>query len=164
MISKCFLVLLLSTLSSAQDYFYEDGLSPQQIEEIRINKTRVELEKRLKETTTTELPPDWFNKKPNEDDPLSKFMQEKFKEYLEQFKKEQADKIKAQFKSKSNIDHSFWSLITLTVFFGTGISISLIIILVKSNHVQSMAKKKKKQKKCLENVEYLPVKQSELNV
>lgn len=154
---KAFYFLNLLLFINCQDYFYEEGLSPDEIKAIQANKTRIEEEQRKLVTTTTETIPEWFRNE-NSDDPLSKFMKEKFDEYLKKFKKEQKEKLRSRFKA-SSIDHSFWSLVTLIIFFGTGTIISLIIIVVKSKQIPRI-----KSSKIPNKADYSPINQNEVNV
>lgn len=151
----CFLNFILYI--NCQDYFYEEGLSPEEIKAIQVNKTRLQEEQRKAITTTTEKIPEWFQNN-NSDDPLSKFMKEKFDEYLKIFKKEQKEKLRSRFKA-SSIDHSFWSVLTLMIFFGTGTLISLITIVIKSKQISKI-----KSPKILNKADYSPINQKEINV
>ncbi|RMZ95646.1 hypothetical protein BpHYR1_006840 [Brachionus plicatilis] len=156
---EVFFLLNLLVLINGQDYFYDESLNPEQIKEMQLNKTRLEEEQRKKVSTTTEKVPEWFQNQ-NSDDPLNKFMKEKFDEYLKKFKKEQKEKLRSRYKA-STIDHSFWSVVSLIAFFGTGTLISLIVIVVKSNQMSNVSKREKSTKI---KADYSPVNQNEINV
>jgi hypothetical protein len=110
--------------SNDDDYFYDANLDPNEIERLRKQKEQEELDRLKAVTTTTELAPDWFNKK--EENPMIKYMENACKEYV----KKQFDEMRKS-KSKSTLNHSLLSVLTLTGFFSLGFFIGIIIVLVK---------------------------------
>ncbi len=115
-------VLLLNLLarsikSQADDYFYDSSIDESKAKEIRENKTRIENELKLSQTTTTEPPPEFFqaNEKKNDRFDWNEFYMDKMiSEYMKRLQEQQIKNRKA----KSDLNHQILSIITLTAFFG----------------------------------------------
>ena len=122
--------------ADSDDYFYDDSLKPEEIEELQ--KKKKEEEKASKEIkskkASTEAPPEWFNKK--EENPMEGFVKSKCQEYIRKYFEEMTSS-----KSKSTLNHSVLSVITLTGFFSVGIFIGLIIVLIKGRKFKKINKK-----------------------
>lgn len=155
----CILLVVLGVLVKCEDYFYDEGVDEEKVKEMQRNKTLIEEQRRNSETTTTEKEPDWFAKK-DSDDPFAKYMEEAFKEYIKKYQKEQAEKLKSRFKSKSDLNHPQLSVITLTAFFGIGVFISLVIVYFKGRTFKNSKPSGDKQK-ILEKNSYKSVQQND---
>lgn len=121
------------TRDDNDDYFYDSSMSKEEIEKKKQEKAEAE-EKREKEEEAKkpkESDPEWFKRGNETDDPMAKFMEDAIKEYMKKMQKEYMEKMKA--KKKSDINHPFWSVVTLAVFFGTGILIGLTIVVIRGN-------------------------------
>jgi hypothetical protein len=114
------------------DYFYDEALKPEEIAEIQKTKKEEEEKKRKEATTTTEPPPGWFEKK--EDNPMMEYMKQACQEYVKKHFEEMTKS-----KTKSTLNHSMLSLITLTGFFSAGIFIGLMIVLIKGRTFRKAA-------------------------
>lgn len=117
----------------SDDYFYDASLTEEEIAKQREQKAELARQRELEEAAKkpTEPEPEWFKRSNNTDDPMAKFMEEAIKEYMKRMQNEYMEKMKS--KKKSDINHPFWSVITLAVFFGTGILIGLAIVVVRGN-------------------------------
>lgn len=123
------------------DYFYDEGLSDADKEKMREDR-KLEEEQNLKEmTTTTEKTPDWFVRPNKSDDTLKEFMEEAIKEYMKKMRDEYMEKMKS--KKESDINHPFWSVVTLVIFFGSGIVIGLSIVMIRGSKFQNNKLRKK---------------------
>jgi hypothetical protein len=118
---------------SDDDYFYDENLDQAAIDELQ-KKRKLEEKERLKSlTTTTEAPPEWFDKK--EDNPMMSYMKQACQEYVKKHFEEMSKS-----KTKSTLNHSMLSVVTLTGFFSMGIFIGLLIVLVKGRTFKKNAK------------------------
>lgn len=123
------------TRAQDPDYFYEDSLSKDEIEMIKKERqSKLEEAKRLS-TTTSEPDPEWFAKTDAAENPMEEYMKKMMQDYIKKYQKEQMDKIRASSK-KSDLNHPLLSIITLSVFFGSGIVIGISIVLIKGNHAK----------------------------
>lgn len=143
---------------SNDDYFYDSSLTKEDIKKIQDEKSKLEEQRELENEVKqpAEKEPDWFARSNNTDDPMAKFMEEAIKDYMKRMQKEYMEKMKG--KKKSDINHQFWSVITLAVFFGTGISIGLAIVVIRGNSFNKGSKlngvpnSKKKKTNCQESI------------
>jgi hypothetical protein len=116
-----------------EDYFYDETLSQAEIEEQQ-KKRKLEEEARLKAlTTTTEPPPEWFDKQ--EENPMMSYIKQECQKYVKKHFEEMS-----KTKTKSNLNHSMLSVVTLTGFFSLGIFIGLLIVLIKGRTFKKNAK------------------------
>ena len=115
------------------DYFYDSNMSESEIKKQKEEKAAQERarEEEEKAKKTTEAPPEWFAPSNDTDDPMAKFMESAIKDYMKKMQKEYMEKMKN--KKKSDIDHPFWSVVTLSVFFGTGILIGISIVVIRGS-------------------------------
>ena len=125
--------------SEDDDYFHEEGVDEEEA------KKRDEEKKRQAEEAAKRREEEENAKKTNNEEPdpslslketdFGSFLtNERIAELLKNFQKEQMEKHKS--KNKSDIDHQLWSVITLTLFFGSGITIGVIIVLVRGRSFQ----------------------------
>jgi hypothetical protein len=147
------------------DYFYDDKLSKEEIDSLKKNR-QLEWQRAAESaSTTTEPTPEWFNRNESENSEMQKYMEEQIKEYLKKYQKEQMEKMKL--KKKSDLNHPLLSVITLSVFFGSGIVIGLVIVLVKGNNFKNTSitkrasSKQQQKKKSLDKTAYKSVAQNE---
>lgn len=126
-----------SGASSSDDYFYDASLSQAEIDKMRAETAERERERERQEAEEAakkrekEPAPEWFLPSNNTDDPMAKFMENAFKEYMKKMQQDYMEKMKN--KKKSEIDHAFWSVVTLAVFFGTGILIGVSIVVIRGS-------------------------------
>ena len=131
----------------SDDYYFPEGVDQEEADRL-IAEQRAK-EKALAEERarleTTEKPPEFF--KLDETDFSQLINKEMAAEMLKKFQKEQMEKQKS--KNKSDINHQMWSIITLALFFGTGIVVGILIVLVRGRRFQKSKKSlidKKNQK------------------
>ena len=149
------------------DYFHDEGLTPEQIKKIEQDKLRSELEKKLlnDKLKSTEKPPQFFEKNIEQNDKNKNidwdkyYMEKMMTEYMKKYQQEQLEK--RRLKAKSDLNHPMLSVITLVIFFGLGTFIGLIIIVVRSKQFQKSTYKTDKGNTLPKKPIYDQVKQTE---
>lgn len=152
------------------DYFYDSDIPKEEIDKMKKEKAveRERDEAKLGAEKPDETAPEWFERTSNESsDPMAAYMEQAIKEYMKKMQKEYMEKMKS--KKKSEIDHSFWSVVTLSVFFGSGIAIGISIVLIrgrkfnKSSQFGNGANRRKSNGKnnSVKKVDYVSVPQNE---
>ena len=117
------------------DYFYDEGMDKAQIEELQrqkdVAKKQAQEEEERKNAELED--PEWFKeaKAVDDEDPFKEFMKKQMADYIKKYRKEMMDKLKA--KSKSDLNHPLLSVITLTAFFGSSITVGLIVVLCRAH-------------------------------
>lgn len=159
---------------NSNDYFYDDSLNKEQIEQIqkeKIEKEKLESEKKKENNVDDPL---WFKEdnKPKEDplkglmesfksaldpsknsdndtdsNPNSKYIKEYIKDYLKKYEKEQIEKFRSKNKSNSDLNHPVLSIITLSAFFSSGIVIGLIVVFIRGQHFKKLKRNSTNLKK-----------------
>jgi len=159
---------------NSNDYFYDDGLNKEQIEQLQKEKKEKELLENEKQKEEKVDDPVWFKEdnKPKEDplkklmesfksaldsnknsendtnsDPNSKYIKDFIKDYLKKYEKEQIEKFRSKNKSNSDVNHPMLSIITLSAFFSSGIVIGLIIVFVRGQHFKRLKRNSTNLKK-----------------
>lgn len=148
---------------SDDDYFYDDSLTKEEIEKIQKQKQEEERLRKEKEEAEKkkEKPPEWVeevNEKIRKD-PFEEMMKTKIEEYIKKYQKEQMDKFREKSKSKSDLNHQLLSIITLSVFFGSGIVIGLIIVFFRSYNFSAIKSKSRNNEDTKKNIKYSVVNQ-----
>lgn len=127
---------------NSDDYFYDQGLSQSEINEKRLEKAELEREREAAaaKAKPVEDAPEWFAASNDTSDPMKEFMEGAIKDYMKKMQKEYMEKMKM--KKKSDINHSFWSIITLVVFFGTGIVIGLSLVMIRGSKLSKSTRRR----------------------
>jgi hypothetical protein len=149
---------------SDDDYFYDDSLTKEDIEKIQKKKQeeeQIRKEKEQSEKKAEEDQPNWFKEinEQNSKDPFEEMMKTKIEEYIKKYQKEQMDKFREKYKSKSDLNHQLLSIITLSVFFGSGIVIGLIIVFFRSYNFNAIKSKGRNGEDPKKNIKYAVVEQ-----
>lgn len=122
----------------SDDYYFPENVDQEEADRLiaeKKAKEKAEAEERAR-LETTEKPPEFF--KLEETDFSQLINKEMAAEMLKKFQKEQMEKQKS--KNKSDINHQMWSIITLALFFGTGIVVGILIVLVRGRRFQKSKK------------------------
>jgi F0F1-type ATP synthase assembly protein I len=126
------------------EYFYDQPLSSGELEKLRLEK--IKKEQTLLDKTTKEPEPDFFNQVANDADPMKLFLKKKIKELQEK----EIEKYKKS-KSKNELNHHLWSVLTLSIFFGSGIIIGILIIFIRGHTLSNNRRNNNNRKSEKEN-------------
>lgn len=166
---RSFLVLVIISISCTilikaeddyedDDYFYDAGLTDDDVKQIQIDKKKeIDLKKKLETTKKATTPAFMAVKEKTEDQEMdwNKYYMEKMvKTYMKKYQNEQMEKRRLKFES--DLNHPLLSIITLTTFFGVSSVIGLIIVYVRGKQFRKNDSSKFETQKI-----YNPVEQNE---